>query len=385
MDPERRRGPSPICDVVGLRRTSSVVALGAAAIAAAGVRAGGGHRCDDATVVPGLPFLDTGDTGLLGSDYAPACPFDAASGATAPDAVYQYTPAHDENVTISLCGSWFDTRLSVYAGSCPGAGTIAEAIACSDDDCYSGAARTMQSHLPGIALAAGVTYYIIVDGHLGASSAYVLRMWSSCAGCGAEAMLEDEPGCGLDDAGQPADTLNGGCNSLTPLFLPIAAGETVCGTGAVDDRSGARDTDWYELAVPQSSMLTWRVTADHRAEIGIVEGGTSGCAGSICFRVFTEVAPCNPTSLTTFVPAGTWWLFVASSITGVSGCSLHYTATAMPSSFDIDGDGAVGAGDFVLVLSTWGACAKPACPADMTGDGAVGINDLLALLAAWST
>ncbi len=48
---------------------------------------------------------------------------------------------------------------------------------------------------------------------------------------------------------------------------------------------------------------------------------------------------------------------------------------------DLDVDGVVGITDFLILLSSWGPCAK--CQADFDGDGAVGIVDMLALLAQW--
>lgn len=49
---------------------------------------------------------------------------------------------------------------------------------------------------------------------------------------------------------------------------------------------------------------------------------------------------------------------------------------------DVDGDGAVGFGDIVSLLSAWGPCGPP-CPQDIDGSGAVTFADLLLLLAAW--
>lgn len=48
---------------------------------------------------------------------------------------------------------------------------------------------------------------------------------------------------------------------------------------------------------------------------------------------------------------------------------------------DVDGDGVVGFGDLVGVLTDWGACSG--CPADLDGDGVVGFADLVAVLTAW--
>jgi len=48
---------------------------------------------------------------------------------------------------------------------------------------------------------------------------------------------------------------------------------------------------------------------------------------------------------------------------------------------DLDGDGAVGFGDLVAVLSSWGPCGG--CPEDLDGSGAVDFGDLLVILSLW--
>jgi hypothetical protein len=48
---------------------------------------------------------------------------------------------------------------------------------------------------------------------------------------------------------------------------------------------------------------------------------------------------------------------------------------------DLDGDGAVGFQDLLIMLSAWGPCAG--CPADLDGDDAVEFGDLLILLSSW--
>jgi hypothetical protein len=52
---------------------------------------------------------------------------------------------------------------------------------------------------------------------------------------------------------------------------------------------------------------------------------------------------------------------------------------------DIDGDGIVGFGDLLLVLSTWGPCPDPPdpCAGDIDGNGDVGFSDLLEILTWW--
>ncbi|MCZ6542035.1 MAG: S8 family serine peptidase [Planctomycetota bacterium] len=52
---------------------------------------------------------------------------------------------------------------------------------------------------------------------------------------------------------------------------------------------------------------------------------------------------------------------------------------------DLDGDGAVGILDLLILLTAWGPCPDPPeeCPADLALDGSVGVLDLLTLLAYW--
>lgn len=50
---------------------------------------------------------------------------------------------------------------------------------------------------------------------------------------------------------------------------------------------------------------------------------------------------------------------------------------------DVDGDGAVGFADLILVLSSWGQCFGFGCPADIDGDSFVGTGDLLRVIDAW--
>ena len=63
-----------------------------------------------------------------------------------------------------------------------------------------------------------------------------------------------------------------------------------------------------------------------------------------------------------------------SVITNQSDCGA-------PINPDVDGDGVVGFGDLVSVLSAWGACSG--CPQDVDGDGMVGFSDITTILAAW--
>lgn len=131
----------------------------------------GGDTCADPTVISSLPYSDTGTTSGYTDDYDEVCPY---TGSTSPDVVYQYTPASDELVYISLCndGTDYDTKLYVYEGSC--SGTL---VNCNDDACSTTSYPSPYvSELTDIPLTAGSTYYIIVDGYGGSYGNYEISI-----------------------------------------------------------------------------------------------------------------------------------------------------------------------------------------------------------------
>jgi len=50
---------------------------------------------------------------------------------------------------------------------------------------------------------------------------------------------------------------------------------------------------------------------------------------------------------------------------------------------DLDCDGAIGLGDILVVIQTWGLCTPGLCAGDLDGDGQVGFGDVLAIIGAW--
>jgi len=137
--------------------------LSASRFAVGGEALGGGDTCATATVIGALPYFDTGETCSFMDDYDEICPWDAPGSS---DVVYEYTPASDIAIDISLCDSAYDTKVYVYVGGCPG--TL---VACNDDACGDDGYK---SQLLGVSLTAGNTYYIIVDGYGGECGDYII-------------------------------------------------------------------------------------------------------------------------------------------------------------------------------------------------------------------
>jgi hypothetical protein len=125
----------------------------------------GGDTCDTATVISTLPFSDTGNTCTFTDDYDEICD-PQVDFPGSPDVVYSFTPATNLNVDISLCGnSAYDTKLYVYEGACPGTMQSGTEIACNEDFCLTPSIEfVLVSSLSQVAMVAGTTYYIVVDG-----------------------------------------------------------------------------------------------------------------------------------------------------------------------------------------------------------------------------
>gem|GEM_PF-6030811 len=129
-----------------------------------------GENIGNPIVIPSLPYSDSGDTTTFVDDYDEVCPY---TGSTSPDVVYEYTPLANQVIDIDLCDSGYDTKVYIYdGGHTPGA-----PYACNDDDSTYCTGPAFRSYLNNIALTAGNTYYIVVDGYGGDFGPYDLDIF----------------------------------------------------------------------------------------------------------------------------------------------------------------------------------------------------------------
>jgi hypothetical protein len=211
----------------------------------------GNDNCP-ATVIPALPYSDTGTT------VGRADNFSFCGATPAPDVVYQFAAPVTGNYTVSLCGSSFDTRLALNTGgACPGN----TQIYCADNEC--GLQSTLTTLLTG-----GLTYYIIVDGSPGSLGNYVLNV-SRAASCDT---------CEADS-----------CPATIIPSLPYADAGTT--TGRVDNWTsnctGTVSPDViYVLMVPSAMPIVAALTGTtFDATLDVLTGGN--CPGStyvVCDR-----------------------------------------------------------------------------------------------------
>ncbi|MFQ5500085.1 MAG: thrombospondin type 3 repeat-containing protein [Candidatus Zixiibacteriota bacterium] len=126
----------------------------------------GGDNIATATVIPSLPFIDTGHTTGFTDSYDEAC-VGAAGGS--PDVVYSYTAADSEFVTISLCNSSYFTHLWVYETD------STNVVACNR---FNNTCALPRSQITDMEMYTGLTYFIVIDGENGATGDYEINVSS---------------------------------------------------------------------------------------------------------------------------------------------------------------------------------------------------------------
>jgi len=269
----------------------------------------GGDTFADAFPIDALPFTHTGTTAGYTDDYDEVCPY---SGSIAPDVVYRLCLDHDAWVDIDMCGSAYDTKIYVY-----GAGM--ELVACNDDFYYDDECGVYVSKLELVALAAGVKYFLVVDGYGEAAGDYQLLVEEQepCVlECPPYHQTEGEPDL-VDDY---ADSWNGGCNSpaFGHPFQTIYGGypEAVfCGVAGWYSYYGTpyRDTDWFVATVGFDGYLD--ITFDAEFETRLFELWPQDCA-TLEVRQSMTAGPCDDARLLTYdyAEGQPVWLWVGSAI-----------------------------------------------------------------------
>lgn len=219
----------------------------------------GGEGFGDAVVIGSLPYNDSGATCDNLNDITLGC---AASAAN--DVVYVYTAAASAFVSVSLCGSSYDTALAIYDAGY-------NELFCNDDFCG------LQSQIDFNATA-GQTYYFVVDGFSTNCGSYVINVTSAGGpcdpSCPAGAQLEGEPPCGNDYV----DSFNGGCNSTPPAWNSTICpqegdGAVFCGMSGTYLYTGLnyRDTDWL-IAYGTGGTMTASCCASFPLQLILIYG-----------------------------------------------------------------------------------------------------------------
>ncbi|KAK9829530.1 hypothetical protein WJX72_006342 [[Myrmecia] bisecta] len=127
-----------------------------------------GETVDFPALITQIPFIGSGTTVNLADNYqATTCTGQSSTPETqgSPDFVYAFQPTEAVHVSVSTCGSAFDTKLIVYSRTSLSAPI--QQIACNDDYC------DLASYLE-LDLVSGTIYYVVVTGFNGAAGQFRL-------------------------------------------------------------------------------------------------------------------------------------------------------------------------------------------------------------------
>ncbi len=127
--------------------------------------------------------------------------------------------------------------------------------------------------------------------------------------------------------------INGGCDSVPPVFEPLACGETICGRSGTT-YGGVNDTDWYTWTIDAPASLRVTLQAAFTADLWIMQAGhgPSRCdpndPNGYVVLAYGRATECQPLELTiASVPPDEYWIDVAA--VGFAGdlCIANYNLT----------------------------------------------------------
>ncbi len=245
--------------------------------------------CSGAMPINSLPFGHTQST-CRATNSRTNC-----VGPTSPDVFYHLNLAECQDVTVSLCGSNYDTGIEVTTGGvCPGT-TL---VACNDDFCG------LQSQTTFTAIA-GESYYLIVHGFSFHYGWYALNV-----------------------TGTPFTAPGDNCSNVISIGgLPYAnSGDTRCANYDFPKCGGSASADViYQYTAPQCEAVTASLCGSgYDTRIDVWEGGA--CPGENFYTCNDDA--CGLQSEVTFVAAQgvTYYIRVSGFAVAEGAYTLNVTS-----------------------------------------------------------
>lgn len=200
--------------------------------------------------------------------------------------VYQFTPTvtgtYHLNVTTTN-GEWIDYLWKPVSLGCD----TGNWVCISDVDVPS--AHTLS-------LTAGVPIYIVADAeNPTVTSTHTFELLCACSAPSMPSGTPEGEAC--------TDSITDGCNMLVPSFGSISCGETVIGSTYADGT--ARDLDWYEFTVSQTTNVTLTASGGFAMNLVIFDD----CTNQNVIE-FDQAAACQTASITTSLTPGTYLALV---------------------------------------------------------------------------
>jgi hypothetical protein len=250
----------------------TLVAFSACLLAAAAARAQS-DLCANATVIGTGTFM--GSNTNAGTDGVSTCTAGIA------DVWYSFTPQQNCTLTISLCGSQFDTVLSIHNG-CPG--TDLNQVACNDDFCG------LQSQV-AFAATAGTNYRIRIAGFDGAQGTFQLSVQCN---------------------GNPTGPPNDACASAIVVGVGTVFGTTIGASNDGSSSCGGNQTTsdvWYRFdATSHCRLQASTCGALYDSALSV----HTACPGTVANEIACNDDSCSLQSTVTaeVFPGSSYWIRV---------------------------------------------------------------------------
>jgi hypothetical protein len=238
--------------------------------------------------------------------------------------LYDATALGGQSVTVSLCQTGTlpagtritDTIVNVFTNTIPDfcLGTFCCAGG-NDDGATAGCDFYSEATFCADPSTNGGQYFILVSGYLGDTGDFLINITGDGTPCTPGLCVACQPGDAAEGESCPSfpDTFNGGCNSTPNVFSSLTLNQTVCGTSSTN--GSTRDTDWYEIVIPEAGEYELVYEAGYEGVAGFI-GATSGvplvnptCAAISVIAVLTTPEPCTEGVVTANLQAGIYWIF----------------------------------------------------------------------------
>ncbi|MFH2008455.1 MAG: hypothetical protein ABI333_17850 [bacterium] len=299
-----------------------------------------GNRCSSAIVIGSAPYSDTGDTSVgFTNDYSTGAAGSCAGiagteGEASPDVVYSFTPGTSATYQIT------------YVPTFDGALYVATDCADIDNTCLAGSEAASQNppwdEVVSVAMTAGTTYYIFVDGGLaggGVSGPYTLDVGAACTPSCAGAVCGDD-GCG------------GSCGSCQ-------TGETCNGSGQCVTTPGEACANATTVAaVPYAGSFDTTGMADDYSSVagGACPGSGTAQGVGAGDHVFAFTPPATADYTITVDPAATWdaAFYIVTDCTDIANNCLAAVDQAWDGGAETTTINLTGGVTYYIVVDGWG-------------------------------
>ncbi len=254
------------------------------------------NQCAGSIAIGGLPYSHTSNTCTATNDRVNCI------GQDTKDVFYSLTLGTCQTVTVSTCGSCFDTAIEVLTGgACPGT----TQVACNDDN-LCGGNFTLQSTVTFNAVA-GQTYYIVLHGYWGNEGRYALNV-----------------------TGTPFTPPNDECAGSTVIpSLPYTdSGNTVCANASRPNcvNQLAKDVYYTYTATTCSTLTATTCGSAYDTRLDIRAGGA--CPGDIQIGCNDDFCGLQSSITWGGAPGVTYYIIVNGYVAGSEGAFvLNVSAT----------------------------------------------------------